>query len=294
MKIRIGSRASKLALIQAMSIKKLLDENGYESQIIKIKTKGDRVQDRAIDKIKGYGVFSKELEKKLLDKEIDLAVHSLKDLPSRLKEGLELAKPPKAYDPRDVFIGDKNIKSLDHLAHKKIATSSVRRKALLEKYLDGVEFSTIRGNIDSRLKKVKEQNIDGTLLAKAGLDRLNLYDDYLILDPEIFIPAPCQGILGIEFRSEDSYIRDFFEKNHDEFSAFRMEVERAFQKELSATCSSPVGIYTKVSGENLELFACYKKDEKKQLAVGKIGGLREDGVLLAQTLAKKLRSSYEK
>ncbi|MDO5048228.1 MAG: hydroxymethylbilane synthase [Anaerococcus sp.] len=288
--IKIGTRASKLALIQAMSIKELLEKNGYESELIKVSTKGDRVLDRSIDKIKGYGVFSKEIEKKLLNKEIDLAIHSLKDLPSRLLDGLELAKPIKAADCRDVYVGKNPLGKFEDLENKHIGTSSVRRAALLEKYFYNIEISPIRGNIDTRLRKVKEEPIDGAILAKAGLDRMGKDINYYILDPEIFIPAPCQGILGIEFRSEDSYLREIFAREADEFSSFRMEVERAFQKELSATCTSPVGIYTKLRGDDLELFACFSKDGSKTLRLGKVKGSKADGVALAKKLAEELRS----
>ncbi|MDO5027163.1 MAG: hydroxymethylbilane synthase [Tissierellia bacterium] len=289
MKIKIGSRASKLALIQAESIKELLDKNGYETEIIKISTKGDRVLDRPIDKIGGFGVFSREIEKKLLEKEIDLAIHSLKDLPSILQPGLELAKPPKAHDARDVFVGKEIITAIEQLNNKKIATSSIRRRELLDKYFKDIEITGIRGNIDTRLKKVEEEDIDGAIFAKAGLDRIGFNNDYFILDPEIFIPAPCQGILGIEFRSEDTYIRDFFDREHDEFSAFRMQVERSFQKELSATCSSPLGIYTKLMGDRVELIACFKKDLDENLRIEKISGHKDDAISLAKNLAKIIR-----
>ncbi|MDO5018621.1 MAG: hydroxymethylbilane synthase [Lagierella massiliensis] len=293
MKIRIGTRASKLAIIQAETIKNLLDNRGYTTEIIKITTSGDRVLDRPIDRIGGYGVFSREIEKQLLSKEIDLAVHSLKDLPSILHHGLELAKAVKAHDPRDVFVGKKPVNSIEELNNKIIASSSVRRKALMKEHLKGITFTNIRGNIDSRLRKVREEKIDGSIFAKAGLDRLGVDQDYFILDPEIFIPAPCQGILGVEFREEDSYLRDIFEEEYDEFSNFRMEVERAFQKELSATCSSPVGIYTKLNGDKVELFGCFKKDDDDYLHLDKISGSKREAVFLAKNLAKKLRSKNE-
>lgn len=293
MKIRIGTRASKLALIQASSIKDILDKKGYETELVKISTPGDRILDRSIDQIGGFGVFSREIEKKLLAKEIDLAIHSLKDLPSIIPEGLELAKPVKGGDPRDVFVGKMPINSFEDLNYKTIASSSVRRKALMRELLEGVAFTNIRGNIDSRLRKVKEEAIDGSIFAKAGLDRMGIDQDYFILDPELFIPAPCQGILGIEFRSEDSYIREIFEEEHDEFSNFRMEIERTFQRELSATCSSPVGIYTKLTGDKLELFGCFKKDDEDYLHIDKLTGFKDEGIKLAKRLAKKLRAEDE-
>lgn len=290
MKIKIGTRGSKLALIQAVSIKELLEKEGFEVDLVKISTSGDKILDRPIDKISGHGVFSREIERKLLDKEIDLAVHSLKDLPSSLPEGLELAEPIKACDCRDVYVGKNPLSNFSQLEGKKIATSSVRRKFLLEKFVAKVSLRPIRGNIDTRLKKVKEEDMDGAIFAKAGLDRLNYDLSYLILDPKIFIPAPCQGILGIEIRSCDSYLKEIFEKNKDPFSSFRMKVERTFQKELSATCSSPLGIYTELIGDELNLYGCYKADFDKNLKFSKVSGKASDSILLSKTLAKNLRS----
>ncbi|MDD7305685.1 MAG: hydroxymethylbilane synthase [Peptoniphilaceae bacterium] len=290
MKIKIGTRSSKLALIQAVSVKDFLEKEGYGVELVKITTSGDKILDRPIDKIGGNGVFSREIEKKLINKEIDLAVHSLKDLPSILPDTLELLEPLKAADPRDVFVGKKIPKDFSNLEGKIIATSSVRRKFLLESFFKGITIKSIRGNIDTRLEKVKNENMDGAIFAKAGLDRLKYDFNYLILDPKIFIPAPCQGILGIEIRKEDTYLMKIFEQNKDPFSSFRMKVERTFQKELSATCSSPIGIYTELMGDKLNLYGCYKSDFDENLKFSKVSGKASDGILLAKTLAKNLRS----
>lgn len=294
MKVKIGTRSSKLALIQTESIKEILEKEGYEVELIKISTKGDRVVDRTIDKISGNGVFTREIEMKLLEKEIDLAVHSLKDLPSKLPYGLILAKPPKAYGVEDVYVGKEKIEDIKDLYNKKIATSSIRRKYLLNKNIENVKISPIRGNIDTRLKKVRENDIDGSIFARAGIDRLYTDVNYFILDPKVFIPAPCQGILGIEIRQEDSYLKEVFDRNCDEFTNYRMEIERSFQKELSATCTSPIGIYTQIKERKLNLYGCYKADDQKYLKFEQISGEISEGIFLSKKLANKLRSKYEK
>lgn len=294
MKVKIGTRSSKLALSQTESIKEILEKEGYEVEIIKISTKGDRVIDRTIDKVSGNGVFTREIEIKLLEKEIDLAVHSLKDLPSKLPQGLCLAKPPKAYGVEDVYVGKDKVHKIKDLYNKKIATSSIRRKYLLNEYIKNVEICTIRGNIDTRLKKVREDAIDGSIFARAGIDRLYTDVNYFILDPKVFIPAPCQGILGIEIRDEDEYLTEIFDRNYDKFTNYRMEIERSFQKELSATCTSPIGIYTQINEGKLNLYGCYKADEQNYIKFDQISGEISEGILLSKKLANKLRSKYEK
>lgn len=291
MKIRLGTRASNLALIQANDVKKMLEQNkDIKVEIVKISTKGDRIQNVPIDKIEGRGVFVKEIEKQLLEKNIDLAVHSMKDMPSLIVEGLYITKPPKAQSPEDVFIGNSSIKSLSDLKGKTIGTSSNRRKSQIKKYVGDVKIESIRGNIETRIKKISTQNLDGIFLAKAGIIRGGYQDKIgFICEPTIMIPSPCQGILALQVREDDKNLIEEIEKHHDQDSAIRMNIERTYQKSLSATCSSPIGIYTKISGNSVTLYGCYSPSPEKDLKYEKISGDIKNCTALAQKLANKLK-----
>lgn len=293
MKLRLGTRASNLALIQAHSVKKLLEKDPHiEVEIVEISTKGDRILDRPIDQLNDKGVFVREIEKELLNKRIDLAVHSMKDMPSDIVEGLIFVNPPRGANPEDVFVGDKTLKTIEDLAGKKIGTGSNRRKSQLNHFLDQLDIVGIRGNIETRMKKIEKENLDGIFLARAGLERAGYQDKItFVADPKKFIPSPCQGILAIQIRQEDVLLKEKLESFSDEFTTLRMKTERAYQKALGATCESPIGIFTELVGENLNLYGCYAQDPSDPLIYKKIQGKKEDSVQLAQELADLLKEA---
>lgn len=292
MKLKLGTRSSNLALIQASFVKDLIENHrpDIEVEIVKMSTIGDRIQDKPIDQINEKGVFVREIEKALILKEIDLAVHSMKDMPSVIDDRLIFVNPPKSEPPEDVFVGSPFIKSLDDLEGKIIGTGSNRRKAQLSHWVEGIQTKPIRGNIETRMKKVEAENLDGTILAHSGLIRGG-YEDRIgfILDPRKIIPSPCQGILAIEIRKEDRDLYDLFDEIKDPWASLRMDIERSYQATLSATCESPIGIYTECHGDQVTLYGAYAENPGDELKYDKVQGSVESGKELARTLANQLK-----
>lgn len=294
--IKIGSRGSLLALIQAELVKEILQEEGLDVKIIKISTKGDRIRDRKIDQINSKGVFVKEIEQALLEKKIDIAVHSLKDMPSNIDEKLIFAPALKAEDPRDVFVGKEIFKKMDDLNNALVGTGSNRRICQGINYFLNIKFRPIRGNVETRIGKIEKENLDGVILAKAGLIRAGLDKKINFdLDPHIFVPSPCQGILGIEIRKEDENLFEIFKKHSHRNSQIRMEAERAFQKELGADCSTPMGIFTEIDNEKITLTGAFAFSKNEKMIYESVSGKISDRIKLGKNLAKKLkRKSYKK
>lgn len=277
-------------MIQAESIQKILTEAGHETEIIGLDTKGDQILDRPIDALGSRGVFVREVERALLNGEIDLAVHSLKDLPSQLPEGLSLANPPKAMPPEDVFVGTEEVEGLMDLMYRTVGTGSNRRKAQLRGlFASGIDIVPIRGNIETRMGKIESEQLDGVILARAGLIRGG-YEDriQMVVDPTHMIPSPCQGILGLEHRTEDRQLAELLNELSDPEATERMEIERTFQKTLGADCQSPIGIYCEFQGEELTLHGCYAENVDHPLTFKQVHGKRSEGISLARELAEEL------
>ena len=204
MKLRIGSRGSQLALWQANHIAELLRVQGHEVEIEIIKTTGDRLQEVTFAEVGSKGMFTKEIEEALAACRIDLAVHSLKDLPTELPQGFALAATPPRVDPRDVFVSVKHASVAELPRRARVGTSSQRRRAQLKALRSDIEAVEFRGNVDTRLRKLAEGQVEAILLAAAGLDRLGKTDWVRErLDPKDFCPAAGQGSLGLEIRSGD-------------------------------------------------------------------------------------------
>ena len=294
MKVKIGTRKSKLALWQTEFIAKKIKENfpNIDIEIIKITTKGDKILDVPLAKIGGKGLFVKEIEEALLNGEIDLAVHSLKDVPTHFPEGLGLTAITEREDPRDCLVSIK-YKSLEELPEGAIVgTSSLRRKSQLLKLRPDLNIKDLRGNVDTRLKKLENGEYDAIVLAYAGLKRLGLKDRAsYIFPPEQFIPAVAQGFLGIETRLNDEKILNIVKKlNHIE-SYIRAEAERAFLKRLEGGCQVPLGCYSEISNNYLTLtgFISDLKGERflKETVKGRKNEYKELGIKLAEILLKK-------
>jgi len=256
MKLKIGTRNSKLAMIQTELAIKIIKENipNLEFEIIPISTRGDQDKTTPLYAMPSTGVFIKEIEKALLDKEIDIAVHSLKDVNSILDPRFVLL-PILFEDKRDALI-TKNHKTLHTLQKNAIiATSSLRRMACIHHIRPDIQFINIRGNIETRIQKFKEMDIDAIVLAAAGLKRLHLdslIDEYL--DPSMIIPACGQGTIALEIRKED---KDLFSKlSQSSNQALETKIEREFLSLSKAGCHYPIGCYAKFVDDQLQVHAC--------------------------------------
>ncbi len=244
MKLRIGSRGSQLALWQANHVAALLREQGHEAEIEIIKTTGDRLQEVTFAQVGSKGMFTKEIEEALAEGRIDLAVHSLKDLPTELPEPFALAATPVRVDPRDVFVSLNyaNLAALPKGA--RVGTSSQRRRAQLKALRPDVALQEFRGNVDTRLRKLSEGQADAILLAAAGLDRLGKTDWVRErLNPKDFCPAAGQGALGIETRKDDAATIEAVSFLDHADTRFAVTAERAALAALGGGCQVPIGIH---------------------------------------------------
>lgn len=256
-KLRIGTRESKLATWQAEKISFLLEQQGIPTRLVFIKTEGDKVLDTPLPLMGGKGVFTKALDDALYADEIDLAVHSFKDVPTLLPKGLIVSAICEREDPRDVFVFRKGIssdflKNADTDTEIKIATSSNRRMAQWRNRFPNTDVSDIRGNVQTRMRKLDESDWHGVIFAAAGLKRLQLehkigaYLDWML-------PAPAQGALCIMSRENDTRVRDILANIHDENVALCTQIERDFLNELEGGCSAPIGAFAEIKNGKVHL-----------------------------------------
>ncbi|MCG2352184.1 hydroxymethylbilane synthase [Staphylococcus epidermidis] len=253
-KLIVGSRRSKLALTQSQQFidkLKLIDPS-LDIEIKEIVTKGDKIVDKQLSKVGGKGLFVKEIQNELFNKEIDMAIHSLKDVPSMIPDGLTLGCIPDREIPFDAYIAKNHI-SLQELSEGSIVgTSSLRRGAqILSKY-PHLKIKWIRGNIDTRLKKLETEDYDAIILAAAGLKRMGWSDNIVTtyLDRDILLPAIGQGALGIECRSDDKELLDLLSKVHNHDVAQCVTAERTFLSEMDGSCQVPIGGYATIAQDN--------------------------------------------
>jgi hydroxymethylbilane synthase len=256
MKLRMGSRGSQLALWQANHVAKLLETEGHTVEIEIIKTTGDRQQEVSFAQVGAKGMFTKEIEEALVEGRIDLAVHSLKDLPTELPAPFALAATPQRVDPRDALVSV-DYKTLAELpAGAKIGTSSQRRRAQLKAIRPDLEAIEFRGNVDTRLRKLSEGQVAATFLAAAGLDRLG-HTDWIRqrLSPREFCPAAGQGALGIETRNDDAVTIEALSFLDHAPTRFAVTAERAALAALGGGCQVPIGVYCReAEGSRWEIF----------------------------------------
>ncbi|MEM9990939.1 MAG: hydroxymethylbilane synthase [Bacteroidota bacterium] len=251
--IRIGTRGSKLALWQAHFVQSELAAQGIDSELVIIKTKGDTIQHLSFDKIEGKGFFTKEIEDTLLRGDVDMAVHSMKDLPTTAPEGLVTTAVSERADPVDWLVVNPESVDKTHLLRLKtdaiIGTSSARRKAQLLDYRRDFQLKDIRGNVPTRLRKLKEGQFDAIVLAAAGLTRLEIdLSEFFVLkfDPREFVPAPAQGVLAYQCLKDDIVTRRILKQLHHSATAQQTNVERKVLKLLEGGCQMPLGVYCKV------------------------------------------------
>jgi len=241
--LRIGTRGSPLALWQAHHVRDLLIAQGFggDIEIEVISTSGDRIQDRALREFGGKGLFTKEIDEALLSGRIDLAVHSMKDLPTELPQNIMLAAVPKRGDVRDAFISHKAYSVLDLPQGAVVGTASLRRQAQIRHLRPDLKVETFRGNVQTRLRKLEDGLADATLLAYAGLVRLQLTQHAASVMPvEMMLPAVGQGALGIAVRGDDAQMQDLLAALHDPETATCIACERAFLAKLDGSCRTPI------------------------------------------------------
>lgn len=266
MKIRIGTRKSRLALVQTELVKEKIEAAFPEAEveIVKLSTKGDELLDRSLTSFGGKGVFTKELEEALLSEEIDLAVHSAKDMPMEFPEGLGIGAVLERGDPRDVFVTTTGVKAAELPAGSVVGTSSLRRELQFKTINPLVGIKLLRGNVQTRLQKLKDGQYDGILLAAAGLERLKLLKEdgvYLeYLEPEDFLPAAGQGILAVE--AKKGHMSEVLASIHCEEAALVLEAERSFLTRIGGSCNAPAASLCRLEAGGMQMQVMYAKDGK--------------------------------
>lgn len=282
-----------MALYQAELVKSKIEDLNLkiEVEIVIIKTKGDEILDIALSKIGDKGLFTKELEVALHNGGIDIAVHSLKDLPTELSTESKLGAVLERADFRDALVSRDHRKLSEFTPTDKIATSSLRRKAGLLKINKELQIVDIRGNVNTRLKKMEDGYCDAIIMAAAGLQRLGL-ESYIteILEPEVMIPAVSQGVIAIEARKNDDYITSICNKLNHEPTWKTIVAERAFMNTLQGGCQIPVGCYTKVVGESFEITGFVASVDGQTYLKEHLKGLVSDAETMGKQLASKLLS----
>jgi hydroxymethylbilane synthase len=286
-KLRIGSRGSQLALWQANHVAALLREQGHTVEIEVIKTTGDKITSVALAKVGTKGMFTKEIEEALHDHRVDLAVHSLKDVPTELEHEFELAAIMKREDPRDAFISVK-FSSLDELPHgAKIGTSSLRRQCQLKSVRPDLEIFPLRGNVDTRIRKLESGEYDAIILAAAGVRRLGLETHVRSrISADIMCPAVGQGALAIEIRRGDQQTKTLLAFLNDADTHAAIDCERALLGSLGGGCQVPIGAYAEKRGGRIYLRAMVGRPDGSQILREQADGT--DGVKLGRETAQTL------
>ena len=294
----IGSRESKLAVLQSEMVKSYIEQKNREKNagseitvnILTMKTTGDIILDRTLDKVGGKGLFVKELDRALLDGKSNLSVHSLKDMPMEVPEELPLLAFSKREDPRDVLVLPEGVAELD--PDKPLGCSSLRRTLQLEKLYPEMEVKSIRGNLQTRLRKLDEGEYSGLILAAAGLKRLGLESRISrYFTPDEMIPSAGQGILAVQGRKGEDY--GYLDGYCDRDAWIAGTAERAYVKYLDGGCSSPVAAFAEVDGDEIFIRGLYYSEATGKWLTGQIRGAAEDGEKLGTALAKQLKSDCE-
>ena len=270
--IKIGSRGSDLALWQANFIKNQLENLGQEVEINIIKTKGDKIQHLSFDKIEGKGFFTKEIEQALLEKKVDLAVHSHKDLETNSPSGLSVVAVSEREDPSELLLMNKNALDNTQLWNLKkgavVGTSSARRKSQMLFFREDVTIKDLRGNVPTRVEKLKNGNYDAILLAYAGVSRLglNLSNFHVVKLPvKWFIPAPAQGVLALQIRENDYRLKELLNKINSDYTQQEISIERKVLNLLDGGCQLPLGVYCKKENNQTNTWVSIVKPGEKSI-----------------------------
>lgn len=285
--LRIGTRGSQLALWQARFIKSEINSlfPDIQIKIEVIKTEGDKLVNSPLSEIGGKGVFVKDIEEALLNNKIDLAVHSLKDMPSVLPGGLIISAVTKRKHAADALVSRNNIQLEELKPGSRVGTGSLRRKAQLLYHYPWLEIVPIRGNVETRLDKLDSENLDAIILAVAGLQRMGFGDRISqIIDTEILIPAPGQGIIAVESREEDENTNNILSGLSDLNSKYESLLERSFLKSLGGDCNIPAGCYAKVEGKSISSIAFISDESGNNMFTERIIGKVSESENLGATL----------
>jgi hydroxymethylbilane synthase len=302
-KITIGSRGSKLALIYAQNAKdKIIQNSNFNDEDVVIKeitTKGDQVQDVRLSEVGGKGLFSTNIEKELQDKKIDIAVHALKDMPAIETEGLRTDTFLKRNDPREILITKDKKKLKELIADAVIGTSSYRREFQIKKIRTDLHCKLIRGNVDTRIKKLNEGLYDAIILSYAGIKSLTIEDKITeVFSTEEIIPSAGQGIIALQCRNNDDEIISVLDKVNDNETFKRAHAERNVLKILEGDCETAVGAHAIIDGDKItleaELFSLDGKQRFYEKKSSKIENAKELGIEVGQILKKKSNNSYKK
>jgi hydroxymethylbilane synthase len=289
--LRIGTRASQLALWQANWIKEQLIKRhpDLDIEIVKIKTTGDKILDVPLAKVGGKGLFVKEIESALLEDSIDLAVHSMKDVPTELPEGLGIVAVSDREDPRDALLSREGILLADLPKGAKIGTSSLRRQAQILNRRPDFNLEPLRGNVNTRLRKLREGQYDAIVLAHAGVKRLGWDDEVTeVLEPEIMLPAIGQGALGIEARVDDRPTLDRIAfLDHSETSVC-VSAERSYLHRLEGGCQVPIAAFATVQNGVVSMAGLVSDVDGQRLILRKTSGPAEEAVSLGRSLAEQI------
>lgn len=289
----IGTRSSKLALWQANWVKNTLEASheGLTCRLEKIKTTGDKILDVALAKVGGKGLFVKEIEEALLAGRVDLAVHSMKDVPTDLPDGLAIVAMTDREDPRDAVVSKDGVELLSLPEGAVIGTSSLRRQVQLKHLRSDFSTKTLRGNVDTRLRKLgeEEEALDAIILAASGMKRLGV--DHRIteyLPPEVMLPAVGQGVLGIEARSDDAELNGLISVLNDELTHQVVRGERSFLKRLEGGCQVPIGCFGQAEGDGLRLRGMVGHPDGKPVFFSELSGPLKEAEEMGRALADEL------
>jgi hydroxymethylbilane synthase len=291
--LRIGSRGSKLALWQAGFIESLISSKFPELKTKKhiIKTTGDKELDSPLSVIGGKGVFVKEIEESLLKREIDIAVHSLKDLPTVQPDGLKIGAVAKRHDARDAVASNARLKLSQLKKGSRVGTGSLRRQAQILYHFPYLKIAPIRGNVDTRIRKLKNGGFDAIVLAVAGLERLNLVEELTEICPvDFLIPAPGQGILAVECRENDDDLNEILSEINHLDTSIAASAERSFLLRIGGDCNIPAGCYASIIDESLSVLGFLASPDGADLVRKEIQGPLGDHKSLGNELAEKILS----
>lgn len=291
--LRIGTRGSPLALWQAGWVKDLIRQKSSDTQVelVKIVTTGDRIQEASLKEQGGKGLFVKEIEEQLLSGVIDLAVHSIKDIPGQMPDRLCLAAILKRADPRDVFISTVATSLRELPEHARVGTSSPRRMAQLKRLRPDLCIEEFRGNVETRIRKMEAGQVDATLLAAAGLERLGLTDHICqYLEVSDMIPAVGQGAVGIETCGDATDLNAWLKANlHHHETGICVVAERALLAAIGGNCYTPVAAHAQLRGDTLHMCSCYASESGEHLVRASSDGKPAAPVALGELLARELQ-----
>jgi len=293
--LRIGTRGSQLALAQAHETRdRLMAAHGLSEdafEIVVIKTSGDKIQDRPLSEVGGKGLFTKEIEEALLDGRIDVAVHSSKDMPTVLPDGLALTAYLPREDVRDAFLSPKARTLTDLPQGAVVGSSSLRRQAMIKRLRPDIEVVMYRGNLQTRLRKLAEGAVDATLLAAAGLRRLGLDGEITsLLETNDFLPAVGQGAICIESREGDTATLEKLAAIHDADTQIRLDAERAFLAVLDGSCRTPIGGLATIDGDILHFKGIVLKPDGSEAHEATASGPAVDAIRIGQAVGEDLKA----